>query len=55
MPYGFYKVFTASDLDAVVAYVQSVAPVSNKVQTPVYKTVMHVGERQDFSAGVRGG
>ena len=42
MPYSFYKVFTASDLDAVVAYVQSVAPVSNKVQTPVYKTVMHV-------------
>jgi hypothetical protein len=27
MPYSFYKVFTASDLDAVVAYVQSVAPV----------------------------
>jgi len=26
MPYGFYKVFTASDLDAVVAYVRSVAP-----------------------------
>jgi hypothetical protein len=42
MPYGFYKVFTASDLDAVVAYVRSVAPVSNKVQTPVYKAVMHV-------------
>jgi mono/diheme cytochrome c family protein len=42
MPHSFYKVFTASDLDAVVAYVQSVAPVSNKVQTPVYKAVMHV-------------
>jgi mono/diheme cytochrome c family protein len=42
MPYGFYKVFTAGDLDAVVAYVRSVAPVSNKVQTPVYKAVMHV-------------
>src|SRR5262245_50792383 len=42
MPYGFYKVFTASDLDAVVVYVRSVAPVSNKVQTPVYKAVMHV-------------
>src|SRR5262245_62496232 len=42
MPYGFYKVFTASDLDSVVAYVRSVAPVSNKVQTPVYKAVMHV-------------
>jgi mono/diheme cytochrome c family protein len=42
MPYGFYKVFTASDLDAVVAYVRSVAPVSNKVPTPVYKAAMHV-------------
>ena len=42
MPYGFYKAFTASDLDAVVAYVRSVAPVSNKVPTPVYKAAMHV-------------
>ena len=41
LPYDFYKVFTTSDLDAVVAYVRSVAPVSNKVQTPVYKAAMH--------------
>ncbi len=37
MPYGFYKVFTAADLDAVVAYLRSVSAVSNKVQAPVYK------------------
>ncbi len=41
MPYGFYKVFTTADLDAVVAYVKSVTAVSNKVQTPVYKTAQH--------------
>src|SRR5947207_7773939 len=37
MPYGFYKIFTPADLDAVVAYVQSIAPVSRKVEPPVYK------------------
>ena len=42
MPYGFYKVFTPGDIDAVVAYLRSVAPVSNKVQAPVYKAAQHV-------------
>src|SRR5262245_52549474 len=37
MPYGFYKIFTPSDLDAVVAYLQSLPPVSRKVEPPVYK------------------
>jgi len=37
MPYGFYKIFTPADLDAVVAYMQSIAPVSRKVEPPVYK------------------
>ncbi len=41
MPYGFYKVFTTSDLDAVVAYLRSVPAVSNKVQAPVYKASFH--------------
>jgi mono/diheme cytochrome c family protein len=41
MPYGFYKVFTDADINAVVAYVRSVAPVSNKVQPPLYKAAMH--------------
>jgi len=42
MPYGFYKVFTAGDLDAVVAYLRSLPAVSNKVQPPVYKAALHV-------------
>ena len=37
MPYGFYKIFTPSDLDAVVAYVMAQPAVSNKVPPPVYK------------------
>ena len=37
MPYGFYKIFTPADLDAVVAYVQSIPAVSRKVEAPVYK------------------
>jgi mono/diheme cytochrome c family protein len=37
MPYGFYKVFTAGDLDAVAAYLKSVPALSNKVAAPVYK------------------
>ena len=37
MPYGFYKIFTASDLDAVVAYVLAQPGVANKVPPPVYK------------------
>jgi mono/diheme cytochrome c family protein len=37
MPYAFYKVFTPRDLDAVVAYVQSVPAIANAVAAPVYK------------------
>ena len=43
MPYGFYKIFTSSDLDAVVAYVRAQPPVAQKVAVPVYKVKqMHV-------------
>jgi mono/diheme cytochrome c family protein len=42
MPYGFYKVFTPADLDAVVAYLKSVPAVRNETQPPVYKAPMHV-------------
>jgi mono/diheme cytochrome c family protein len=42
MPYGFYKVFTPADIDAVVAYLKSVSEVSNAVEPPVYKAAMHV-------------
>jgi mono/diheme cytochrome c family protein len=41
MPYGFYKVFTPGDIDAVVTYIRSVPPVRNQVQPPVYKAAMH--------------
>jgi mono/diheme cytochrome c family protein len=42
MPFGFYKVFTTADLDAIVAYLRSVPAVSNKVQAPLYKAALHV-------------
>jgi mono/diheme cytochrome c family protein len=37
MPTGFYKILTPGDLDGIVAYLQSIKPVSNKVREPVYK------------------
>jgi mono/diheme cytochrome c family protein len=37
MPYGFYKIFTPSDLDAVVTYVRAQPAVPNQVAPPVYK------------------
>ncbi len=42
MPFGFYKIFTAADIDAVVAYVKSVPATRNAVEPPVYKAPMHV-------------
>lgn len=38
MPYPLYKVLTPRDLDAVVAYMRSVAPINAKVPPPLYKT-----------------
>jgi mono/diheme cytochrome c family protein len=40
MPVAFYKILTPSDLDAVAAYVRSVAPVRNEVPPPTYKAPM---------------
>ena len=37
MPYPFYRIFTPSDLDAVLTYVLAQPPVSNKVPPNVYK------------------
>lgn len=37
MPFNFYKILLPRDVDAVVAYVRSVAPVHNAVQPPIYK------------------
>lgn len=41
MPFPFYKIMTPRDLDAVVAYMRSIAPVRNPVPPPVYKAPMH--------------
>ncbi|MGH6677128.1 MAG: c-type cytochrome, partial [Xanthobacteraceae bacterium] len=37
MPTGFYGILLPSDLEAIVTYIQSVKPVSNKVPDPIYK------------------
>jgi mono/diheme cytochrome c family protein len=37
MPYPFFKVLTAGDLDAIVAYLRSVPAIRNQVREPVYK------------------
>ena len=41
MPTGFYGILSPSDLDAIVAYIQSVKPVSNKVRDPIYKIAIN--------------
>ena len=42
MPYGYYRVFTPTDLDAVVSYLESVPAVSNSVEAPVYEAALQV-------------
>ncbi len=37
MPTGFYGIITNSDMDAIVAYLRTIKPVSNKVPDPVYR------------------
>jgi Cytochrome c len=37
MPTGFYGIITDHDLDAIVAYVQTIKPIKNKVPDPIYK------------------
>jgi mono/diheme cytochrome c family protein len=41
MPTGFYGILLPSDLDAIVTYIQSVKPVSNKVRDPIYKIAIN--------------
>ncbi len=41
MPSAFYKILTPRDLDALVAYMRTIPPQSNAVQSPVYKAAMH--------------
>jgi mono/diheme cytochrome c family protein len=47
MPTGFYGILRPNDLDAIVAYIQSVKPIRNKVPAPVY----HVPLRQQVFPG----
>ncbi len=42
MPFPFYKILTPRDLDAVIAYVRTAAPVRREVPPPVYKAPMEV-------------
>ena len=37
MPSGFYEIMTERDINAVVAYLRSLKPISNKVPDPIYK------------------
>jgi mono/diheme cytochrome c family protein len=41
MPSAFYEIMTEKDLDAVVAYLKTLKPVSNKVVEPIYKMPQH--------------
>jgi mono/diheme cytochrome c family protein len=43
MPYGFYRILTPGDLDAVVAYLATIRPVRNAVPPPVYKIAAYAG------------
>jgi mono/diheme cytochrome c family protein len=37
MPTGFYDIVSDSDMDAIVAYVRTIKPVSNRVPEPIYR------------------
>jgi len=41
MPSGFYEIMTENDLNAVVAYLHTLKPISNKVPDPIYKMQQH--------------
>jgi mono/diheme cytochrome c family protein len=41
MPYGFYKILTPGDLDAIAIYLKAIKPVSNEVPPPVYKAAAY--------------
>jgi mono/diheme cytochrome c family protein len=41
MPYGFYRILTPGDLDAIATYLETIMPVSNEVPPPVYKAAAY--------------
>lgn len=47
MPTGYYKILVPNDLDAIVAYLRTVKPIKNEVETPVYRVAME----QEVSPG----
>jgi mono/diheme cytochrome c family protein len=53
MPAGFYKAILPQDLDAVVAYLRSLSPVRNKIETPVYKLPVRRDPYPAAEAGFR--
>jgi mono/diheme cytochrome c family protein len=58
MPTGFYHIMTERDLNAVVAYLRTIKPISNKVPDPIYKMpqVEHVlpGGEKPFTEAMMG-
>jgi mono/diheme cytochrome c family protein len=40
MPTSFYGIVTERDMDAIIAYLKTVKPVSNKVPDPIYKIAL---------------
>jgi mono/diheme cytochrome c family protein len=41
MPYGFYRILTPDDLDAIAVYLKTIKPVSNEMPSPIYKAVTY--------------
>jgi mono/diheme cytochrome c family protein len=42
MPFNFYKILLPHDVEAVAAYVRSIAPVPNEVPSPIYRAPTEV-------------
>ena len=40
MPTSFYEILTPSDLNAIVAYLRTLKPISNQVPSPIYKIAL---------------
>jgi mono/diheme cytochrome c family protein len=51
MPANFYKALLPDDLDAVIAYLRSIAPVRNQVPDPAYKVPVRRDPYPDADAG----
>jgi len=51
MPAGFYKALLPDDLDAIIAYLRTVKPISKSVADPVYRLPVHRAPYPDAEAG----